>query len=135
MLPSSGTRLGSTADGWPKRSAAPACGRRRLPSDALIVLDVGLELAEEGPSPTSAGGILPSARGARARSAASVMKMTILATSAMGCVAAVVVRSADDSVGSEGDRCTPLVFSRLRPNDFAPRRSPQQTKRGPEGRS
>jgi len=103
MLPSSGTRLGSTADGWPKRSAAPACGRRRLPSDALIVLDVGLELAEEGPSPTSAGGILPSARGARARSAASVMKMTILATSAMGCIAAVVVRSADDSVGSEGD--------------------------------
>jgi hypothetical protein len=78
--------------------------RRRSADDALIELEARLRLAEEVPMRYTLGSKFRSgcARSEQSPAAAPVVKATAFPMSAMGCIAAVVVRCVDVSYGSAG---------------------------------
>jgi hypothetical protein len=113
-------RTAGTQGRLPPRLSETASRRRRLPGDAVVKLEVelrlGLGLAEErGPSPVSTWQEPASRRVCRrGQSAAPVTKATTLATSAMGCIAAVLVRKADGRCGSAAVSQVGVIFPQFR---------------------
>jgi hypothetical protein len=99
--PCQGQNPGLSGQAERRAGRLSACGRQPLPGGALTFLAAGPGPNEEVPDRYRLGGILLGRRSAAGWAiGAQVMNARILATSTLGCIVNVVVRSADVSLGS-----------------------------------